>query len=1301
MPSGDLKFRLRTGTPKSIRQMLDQAVTESDNPSSLTKPLLEWIDRGDLPPALFATYIRVSKDPAVLVAALNQSKNASVRLAAINSLGLRLRSASDFRPTWDVLGGPAGVSSLMKTLNLKDLARLCRVLGDTYRFAGARDAREQEMSQLLRLLCDLDPDKPNCNSGVTIIRDPRLPAIRHVYEQIVKACGIDMRVDWIPDKRRPTYVPPTILQVLGHCPSCADSAMIQARILQQVFDEKHKTVRLSVFPMRYPCDRSFINTLLKDRSFINMFLKRLAEEIPCDWKFDRPEDFFRKLASPNASWLQNRRRSSSTNRYVFWNMVLVCLRKFPDLAPHLGFDNRSQGLHVIHDRSGGFWIRAVSWWASTRTVDKRARVAQVLQSLLELIPEDMGLSCHLYLEMFRCAKVRVVLRSELLRLLFQHQKMYGFDIESPGNDEKARMKDLLKLPLELLYMMLPERAVELHNLMLELDPNHKFVASQYPHPPSIFTKTKDYQPDTLLFRAHFQSRLPADSSKRDSVLDHTLAAEVGLLKEKAAKAKPRGLRPLWLRSALLLSIARGSLEGYFAMLQWASQFDNDGVSARTTYGPYVLGTKEGIQLLCGIPDAEAVSCRTVAEVKESIEAANTIILSLFEQLERAAEVQDGEEGQASIWTYAGSFPLHVVMRRLRHVNTFQSYWKLSDDEVYEKIWQPTLEMLVTTERFRQKEQNERFGYSRLEGPLGLTDYPPLIGELRNPAWLFFDNLAKERDLIWTAQSESAHATRQPRLPVQYLLPFIGGGVGRWSYKLPYMVSRATEVLFSDKQSFLDPPYTKDKILDVEFRNELRACIIFWAHGQLLASPKDGDDRVLWLWNHLVNRAARGIIASAGDGPHVFEMESVPSLVAPLDPKLNEGHIRVDSEDRDPCGALANLWAQTLAHKHTDKKFLLQVMPQHTPGYDSRCIVAPTPAMKPSLPTDGTSQGNGEEARPILWGWFAQPSYNNMYGLDTAQQCKRANHFRYRITALHLPVEHHYMDRDRKRATKPPLEDFAKYNFSWRRNHRRWFTRSRSIDFNSHPTIDGVTMFVRRQFIDFGTPMLRWTAEIAVWRQDPQAWDRELTDGEVASMFNENTYVCMEAFSQEKTAGNPLRHRRRVFVKYPKERELSESTGSIKTPVDHTDRHLIPESNEDTQSIKTLVASIDRDLGPGNTESTKTVVDSTDQDPVPESIKTHLYGIDHDLVHVLYQNFCVHRDTSVQLEDPVLYKVIEENIERQLFFEEPAEEPRINLREPSRQTEILKGAVVFHNRVCVVVGDSNMCVHGPFCFCHNQ
>ncbi|KAK4208376.1 hypothetical protein QBC37DRAFT_78929 [Rhypophila decipiens] len=794
MPSGDLKSCLRTGTPKSIRQTLDQAVTESDNPSSLTKPLLEWIDRGDLPPAIFATCIRVSKNPEVLVAALNKSKNASVRLAAINSLGLRLRSASDFRPTWDVLGGPAGVATLMQTLNLKDLARLCRVLGDTYRFAGARDVREQEMSELLRLLCDLDPDKPKCDPGTTIIRDPQLPAIRHLYEQIVKACGIDVRVEWISEKTRPTYVPPTILQVLGHYPRRADSSMIQTRILQQVFDEKNKIVRLSVFPIQYPNDRSFINMLLKDRSFINMFLERLAEEIPCDWRFDRPEDFFRKLASPNASWLQNRRRSSSTDRYVFWNMVLVCLRKFPDLAPHLGFDNRSQGgLHmnhtynIIHTLSGGFWIRAISWWASTRTVAKRARATQVLQSLLKLIPEDVGLSCHLYLELFRCAKVRVVLRYELLRLLFQHQKMYGFDIESPGNNDKTRMKDFLKLPLELLDMMLPERAVELHNLMLELDPNHKFVASQYPYPPSIFTKTKDYQPDTLLFRAHFESRLPADSSKRDAVLDHTLAGELGLCKEKAAKAKPRGLGPLWLRSALLLSIARGSLEGYSAMLQWASQFDNDAVSAKTTYAYNVLGTEEGIQLLCGIPNAEAVSCRTVAEVNESIQAANTIVLSLFEQVARAAEVHEREEGRltsllktgkkkakdkASIWTYADSFPLQVVMKRLRHVNTFQSYWRLSDDEVYEKIWQPTLEMLVSTERFRQKEQNERLGYVRLEGPLGLTNYPLLIG-LRNPTWRFFDNLAKERDLIWTEQSESAHATRQPRLPVQYLVPFIG------------------------------------------------------------------------------------------------------------------------------------------------------------------------------------------------------------------------------------------------------------------------------------------------------------------------------------------------------------------------------------------------------------------------------------------------------------------------------------------------------------------------------------------------
>ncbi|KAM7193936.1 hypothetical protein V8F20_008206 [Naviculisporaceae sp. PSN 640] len=237
--------------------------------------------------------------------------------------------------------------------------------------------------------------------------------------------------------------------------------------------------------------------------------------------------------------------------------------------------------------------------------------------------------------------------------------------------------------------------------------------------------------------------------------------------------------------------------------------------------------------------------------------------------------------------------------------------------------------------------------------------------------------------------------------------------------------------------------------------------------------------------------------------------------------------------------------------------------------------------------------------------------------SVAEHCDRATFFKYHVIGLFFPVEHQYLER----GAKTPwiarvvlkfhsLDDFSTYNFGWRKNHRKYFARCQGIDWESHPIVDGVTMFYRTHHIQFGTKLRpHWTASITIWAQDPTLLTRDFTDDEIDSMFNQKTNVCMEAFRVERSPGILLCPRRRIFIKYAEQ---------------------------------------------------------------PDTLEPGWKTIEHSQVPVSDDMFCIERKKAIELQDPRLCAIIEENIERQLFGKEseehPNEEEHLGARHPPCETE---------------------------------
>ncbi|KAK3321516.1 hypothetical protein B0T19DRAFT_445273 [Cercophora scortea] len=795
-----LHRELRAGTPAENAQCLQRALVieaNNNNPASLTSRLLHAVEEGAIPPTIFHIYIPLGRDPDIIRTSLQQGHSAYIRKSAIKYLGKLLRSEAEFLPTWNVLGGAPGIAALMRELSVVDVDFLCHVLGATSTAGAARAERQEKFSELLRLLCKLNSDAPDSDSEHdNVEHDPR--PLREPYKRIVKACSTEVCMQW---DREETWTPAEKQRFRMSHPEAYREKMLEA-----FFSSTTRTL-----------DINTLEPLMKrNRRLAENVLARIVKLDAREWTLGSSEDFLSKLVLPLAMHLA-RRQGTARRQEQVWRLLVTCFEKWPKLSDTF----KSGRHHITTSRSGG-WHRskvqkqpglmflAIRWWDKARSKD-RVLADTVLTSMLSFIPKGTHIQLGEFTRFLDI--VHISRRYELLRFLFRHQQAYGFSIDDAGDADKKKLKDCKLLFPAALFTKIPaEKALKLLGLLGGVYPDQSFLeapkGSSHRGSRTILAMTADIgvpNPPGDVQILHCLLRSPDHLQVVDSAIKERM--------KKSTESRDSDARSFWAQSAVFLAIASGFLELYSRTLLWSRRFDKDQKAVGSLYRMEAVQTTEGLDLLGGIPRRQYLSTKPLAAVKRDIEAGNKIIIQLFDT---AAAGLLEPSVPSTFWRLSfGTLPAAVVERRLQLVSELQSYHSLADDDVFDLVWQPTLDMLMETERFSLQEKHEKLDFRSQAGMLRFTNP---VKHLEDHAWRFLDALAKARDELW----QETRVRKRPAvakleapwpkgLPVQYL--FDHGNIAS-PYKLPYVVSRARAVVFSQPHSVLKPRPREKALLGV-------------------------------------------------------------------------------------------------------------------------------------------------------------------------------------------------------------------------------------------------------------------------------------------------------------------------------------------------------------------------------------------------------------------------------------------------------------------------------------------------------
>ncbi|KAK0613915.1 hypothetical protein B0T14DRAFT_527302 [Immersiella caudata] len=829
MADSTLHRQLRAAAPTEVSEILAKALQTTDA-ATLASQLLAATETGALPPAVFQQYITHTRDPQALAAGLRQTHSASIRRVAISQLDAALRAGPHFRATWAALGGAAGIAALLRELSVHDVEALCSAIGAA---GGKKDPaataeKESAVTDLYGLVYKSSPDEELADG-----RDER--PLRESYRRLFGACTAEFRAQW---HRKPAD---TAAPSPSHTPGARSVAYPDYLLPGQ--EEKFRG------PRRRSDKLHGVEWLLSQEKLRKA--QRDAAEIidVChakDLKIDAPELYSQVLLRLVAK--MQRKRPPPGSRDKTWDMILACFKRWPELAHELNFDEDGLLRHAIH------------WWNNLPTEERHVKAGAVLRALLDLVPASVFPTVVDYPGILRA---KLPYRWELFVWLLRNPKKYGIDIDAPREEARVKLKALKStvcIPSELFVLLPADKAADLLNLLSEARPDNTFLSARWDRM-SILSQTAEptsgSRGDFPIVHSVAVTRLDPKDPRR--VGSEVLSKVEDLIKPRmvqASQSRDWNDRLFWTRSALFLSIASGSVELYSKTLRWARRFDKDPQTVSRLYQGDVVTTREGLNMLGAVPSSNRLSVVPLNTVKTNIVAANKVVVQLLETA--AAALQEPGYSVHS-WYTIGRLAFTVVRERIQLVNAFQTYHGLSDIEVYDLVWRPTIDMLIDAEKIVLVEDHAGMN---LAGRSGLLDSAH-VTELRDHTWRFIDDLAKARDELW----QQERVKRQPSvltlhplcprgLPVQSLCQFQFGDA---TIKLPFVVSRAEAVVFADGKALQSPIPTDEETCAAlsSFVDDYKACLETYVSAG--DDEENRKERVARAWHHATTELTRGIV----------------------------------------------------------------------------------------------------------------------------------------------------------------------------------------------------------------------------------------------------------------------------------------------------------------------------------------------------------------------------------------------------------------------------------------------------------
>ncbi|KAF2680539.1 hypothetical protein K458DRAFT_345208 [Lentithecium fluviatile CBS 122367] len=755
---------IRCSPPQEVAQHL-RTVLEKSRAEDITKQLIQYIGIGLVTPCVFAPWLRISCDS--LHAALLQDVSLEVRRIAIKELQRRLRSPH-WRLIWESVGGIQGWVDIFSRLSVLEVKETCRAIGSCARGID----RELKRDRITQLFEALHPRFFSETSEPT--KDQRSLGI--YYRRLLPACTKDT-VSILINKRLEGmgFILPKMRQYLLD----SHSDTLQVASLRYVFEkypagEQWLRPLLHERPAESGLPRGFSASMMFSFAVLQRLLKEMTTSLSEGFVIDElVQPLLKRAVKKKAEW-------SMTQQIV-------------DLAvEYLGAHQAAAGC-ISYQQNGLLHLVGVCWSHKPELFKPQFELLLTRSRSTTRKP-----SFDIFEDML--SGVSRPRRYPLLRFCFEIVFSRNLDVE---NDLKG---EPYYLSYGLLDGMRAEDALSLFQRLRSAQggefvgraPNSDHILS---YSPTLESRAGD--PDlwetVLLRRNHRQEA--AESIATQCMQSRMKAAISGSSPEQ---------RAFYAKSVLNFAVASGSLDLYQQAHEWAQRFNRDPLVVKEIYQSQHTDTQS---LISGIPD-KLCKETTSLELLQRVKLANRILYSLFDRA-----CSSLREPSFTVLNWRGTLCLFVnaVKHRIDRATELKNVLQLSDQEIYDVLWRDTLATLIAVEEKALVPGHERLNADSVGGILHYRQDAAITLENGLPStYLFFDNLARERDGLWCKYRPTIHPAAVslpepfPRgLPIQYLTaPFVLDTTDLEDLA-PYIASRRDVAVFPSS-TLAQTPVPSDK-----------------------------------------------------------------------------------------------------------------------------------------------------------------------------------------------------------------------------------------------------------------------------------------------------------------------------------------------------------------------------------------------------------------------------------------------------------------------------------------------------------
>ncbi|KAF3904929.1 hypothetical protein ABW20_dc0109037 [Dactylellina cionopaga] len=806
----DLKA-IRSYTAREAAQYLRNAVARSSE-EDITQQLISAVECGSIPPSIFAIWLPASQTSIVLYQALKQETSIYIRKLALKELQRCLGSKS-WKETWDGLGGTQGILNMMRNFSVSEIKGICRAIGRSTKVSDIQEKREAVTELLKELHSSFFSDlvQPNSDGPQHPAGDERPLSI--YYQYLVPGCTPESAMKIVEkenwnDSQKHLFLRCHVKSLQKHT-----LRMISDGDGNNTADPKWLFPLLRQYPARTGSEPGFSSSMDFSLEVLRNTGKDEASRI-----FKSEQEFITNMIEPLLKRALKKKAAWEKTQEIL-NLTLNYLKHFPKDAQKMSFE-KGGILHLV----GQCWFRKP-------TMFQKQFHALVSHSFENSLTE-----------------IKIQAFEPLLKAFpkFRRYKLLKFCLKALKRDIEVQ-DELRELCGCLDPMFLNEfEASEALDLFTRLR-SAKGDAGEWA------TMRTDFQPlkSVMQFCDNQDGYLALDiwqiwllrqdlqQKEAEKLAERCLKAQ----KEKAMSCLDNTERAFHAKYSFCCASFSGSLDMFEKIVDWTRRFVRDSITSDEVYGYLYDSTTN---LLSGIPIPPLRKTITYQVLRARVEQANRIIQKIFE-LAVSVLREPSRTIYPHMWNGARDLLPSIIKTRRRR-STDLKRLGLSDKEVYDILWDDTLELVDVIERKCLENNCEQLAVSsQSDFTFSVYQYPESF-ELENEVpstYRFFDNLAKLRDEIWREGRVAKHpvtSTLPPQfpqgLPIQELIqPY--RFTSPWETWAPYLASRVKTALFPHPDAALTPiPLDKESRQAIgDFIDHYKLALMFF-----IANSSNIDER---------------------------------------------------------------------------------------------------------------------------------------------------------------------------------------------------------------------------------------------------------------------------------------------------------------------------------------------------------------------------------------------------------------------------------------------------------------------------